>query len=84
MSPFTVSFRETIPSALRSNPDGGDFKWEEERVQLKLDANEDPFRLFLKTDVFYDHIDRKADMELREGYADYTSGKWDTRLEGRL
>ena len=49
-------------------------------MQLKLDANEDPFRLFLKTDVFYDHIDRKADMELREGYADYTSGKWDTRL----
>lgn len=63
-----------------SNPDGGDFKWAEERVQLKLDANREPFRLFLKTDAFYDHIDRKADMELREGYIDYTSGKWDTRL----
>ena len=73
-------FQGNYSLGTRSNPDGGDFKWEEERVQLKLDANEDPFRLFLKTDVFYDHIDRKADMELREGYADYTSGKWDTRL----
>lgn len=67
-------------SADSSNPDGGDFKWAEERVQLKLDANKEPFRLFLKTDAFYDHIDRKADLELREGYADYTSGKWDLGL----
>ena len=37
----------------------------------------DPFRPLRR--VFYDHIDRKADMELR-GYASYTSGKWDTRL----
>lgn len=63
-----------------SNPDGGDFKWAEERVQLKLDANKEPFRLFLKTDAFYDHIDRKADMELREGYIDSTASKWDLRL----
>ncbi len=62
-----------------SNPDGGDFKWAEERVQLKLDANKEPFRLFLKTDAFYDHIDRKADMELREGYIDSTASKWDIR-----
>ncbi len=63
-----------------SNPDGGDFKWAEERAQIKLAADKEPFRLFLKNDFFYDHIDRKADMELREGYADYTSGKWDLRL----
>jgi len=67
-------------NTVSSNPDGGDLKWAEERVQLKLDANKEPFRLFLKTDVFYDHVDRKADLELREGYADYTSGKWDLRL----
>ena len=35
-----------------SNPDGGDFKWAEERVQLRLDAAKEPFRLFIKTDAF--------------------------------
>ena len=65
--------------AAKSNPDGGDFKWAEERVQLKLDASKEPFRLFLKTDAFYDHIDEKARLELREGYIDYIEKKWDLR-----
>ncbi|MDA8169053.1 MAG: hypothetical protein M0Z59_05050 [Nitrospiraceae bacterium] len=65
----------------RRNPDGGSFKLAEERVQLKLDADKDPFRVFLKGDFFHDWIDsRKFDSELREGYAEYTSGKWDARL----
>lgn len=63
-----------------ANPDGGDFKWSEERGQLKLDVPKDPVRAFLKTDVSYDHLDSKADVELREGYLDYTSGSWDLRL----
>lgn len=63
-----------------SNPDGGDFKWVEERFQLKLDASKEPFRLFIKTDAFFDHIDEKGDMELREGYIDYTSKNWDLRI----
>ena len=62
-----------------SNPDGGDFKWAEERVQLRLDAAKEPFRLFIKTDAFYDHIDEKAQIELREGYIDYIEKKWDLR-----
>lgn len=62
-----------------SNPDGGDFKWAEERLQLKFDASKEPFHLFLKTDAFYDHIGRKADLELREGYLDYTASTWDMR-----
>lgn len=66
-------------STASSNPDGGDFKWAEERLQLKIEAAKEPVRLFIKTDVFYDHIDREADLELREGYADYTAGKWDVR-----
>ena len=68
------------PNVAESNSDGGDFKWAEERLQLKLDANKEPFQLFLKTDVFYDHIAEKADMELREGYLGYTASKWDMRL----
>jgi len=62
------------------NPDGKDFKWSEERAQLKLEAAADPFRLFIKSDAFHDNIDQHSILELREGYADYTSEKWDARL----
>lgn len=62
------------------NPDGDDFKWLEERLQLKLDTSKEPFRLFLKTDALYDHIDEKGDLELREGYVDYTAPKWDLKI----
>jgi hypothetical protein len=62
------------------NPDGKDFKWSEERVQLKGEATADPFRLFVKGDAFYDNRDGHADLELREGYADYTAKNWDARL----
>lgn len=63
-----------------ANPDGGDFKWAEERVQLKLEASKEPFHLFFKTDAFYDHIDEEGDLEVREGYIDYTAAKWDARI----
>ncbi len=63
-----------------SNPDGGDFKVAEERLQLKLDASKDPFHLFIKEDGWYDHIAQRWDSDLREGYVDYTSGKWDARI----
>lgn len=63
-----------------SNPDGGDFKIAEERLQLKLDASKDPFHLFLKTDAYYDHIDEEPELELREGYLDFTASKWDLRV----
>ncbi|MDO8426430.1 MAG: hypothetical protein Q7T24_02805 [Deltaproteobacteria bacterium] len=62
-----------------SNPDGGDFKWAEERGQIKLDGSSEPFRIFIKTDVFYDHIEEKGDGELREGYLDLIKEKWDLR-----
>jgi hypothetical protein len=62
------------------NPDGKDFKWSEERAQLKLEASQDPFRLFIKEDVFYDNLDEKTSTELREGYADYAGGAWDARF----
>jgi hypothetical protein len=62
-----------------SNPDGSDFKWAEERAQLKLEASEDPFQLYLKADAFYDHVDEDADVELREGYLDYLAPRWDLR-----
>jgi len=63
-----------------SNPDSGDFKWAEERLQLKLDASKEPFHLFLKTDVSYDNIGEKEEVELREGYIDFTANSWDLRI----
>lgn len=62
------------------NPDGKDFKWSEERAQVKLEAVADPFRLFVKGDAFHDDIDDNFGLELREGFADYTAGRWDARV----
>lgn len=63
-----------------SNPDGGEYKLAEERMQLKLEANREPLHIFLKTDVLTDHIDKEAEIELREGYIDFTSSNWDLRV----
>lgn len=63
----------------RKNPGGGDFKWADERVQLKLDASNEPFHLFIKADGLHNNTDGKSDVELREGYADYTAKVWDIR-----
>lgn len=63
-----------------SNPDGGDFKLAEERVQLKLEASKEPFHLFIKTDGIVDHLDKTGHLKLREGYADYTAKQWDLRI----
>jgi hypothetical protein len=62
------------------NPDGKDFKWSEERAQVKFEGTADPFRLFIKGDAFHDNIDKHSIMELRETYADLTSAKWDARI----
>lgn len=62
------------------NPDGGDFKWAEERLQFRLDGSRDPYYLSIKADAFHDHIDDKADSELREGYLDLIFQRWDLRL----
>ncbi|MBA4372315.1 MAG: hypothetical protein C0402_05585 [Thermodesulfovibrio sp.] len=63
-----------------SNPDGGNFKSAEERLQLKLDAAKDPLHLLIKADGWYDHVGKKWDSELREGYIDYTANAWDMRI----
>jgi hypothetical protein len=63
-----------------SNPDGGDFKWAEEKLQLKVSADKASFYFFSKADLSYDHIDYEGDLELREAYIDYLSDYWDLRL----
>jgi len=63
-----------------SNPDGRDSKLAEERGQLKLEADQGPLRLFVKTDLAWDHLDDKEALELREGTVDYTASNWDCKL----
>jgi len=63
-----------------SNPDSGDFKWGEERFQIKLEASKGSARLFLKTNIFYDHINELDGVELKEGFVDFAAEKWDARI----
>jgi hypothetical protein len=67
-------------STAGDNPDGKDFKWSEERAQVRLEATADPLRLFIKGDAFHDDFDANFGLELREGYADYTAKSWDARV----
>jgi hypothetical protein len=63
-----------------ANPDGRDSKLTEERAQLKFEADQGPLRLFVKTDLAWDHLDDEEDLELREGTVDYSSSNWDCKL----
>lgn len=62
------------------NPDGKKYKRLEERVQLRFDSSKDSYRLFLKGDIFYDHLDDAADAKAREAFVDRASEYWDMRL----
>jgi len=64
----------------RASPSGSDFKWAGERLQLKINAEQSPFYLFLKADFSYDHIDDDPDHEIREAYMDYLADTWDMRI----
>lgn len=62
-----------------ANPDGKRYKWSEQRLQLRLDEAREPYRVFLKTDVFYDNVDHAPDVKVREGFVDRGSDKWELR-----
>ncbi|OGR06708.1 MAG: hypothetical protein A2520_05930 [Deltaproteobacteria bacterium RIFOXYD12_FULL_53_23] len=63
-----------------ANPEGKDSKLAEERAQLKLEADQGPWRLFVKTDLAWDHLDDQEKLELREGTLDYAAASWDLKL----
>jgi hypothetical protein len=80
---FTLSGflqQNTAVNTAAANPDGGQYKWLEERAQIKLDATGGAWRLLAKGDLAYDHLGRRDQSELREGYLDYTAGNWDMRI----
>jgi hypothetical protein len=72
--------QNTAFNTVAANPDGRHYKWLEERAQLKLDASGGAWRALVKGDVAYDHLGRKGESELREGYVDYAAGNWDLRV----
>lgn len=72
--------QNTAFNTVTANPDGRRYKWLEERAQLKLDATGGAWRLLAKGDFAYDHLGRKDESELREGYVDYTARNWDLRI----
>ena len=69
----------TAVNTVTANPDGRHSKWLEERARLKLEATGGAWRLLAKGDFAYDHLGRKGESELREGYVDYTADHWDLR-----
>lgn len=71
--------QNTSANTRGANPDGRNFKWLEERAQLKVDASEGAWRLMAKGDFAYDHLGRGDRSEVREGYVDYTASHWDLR-----
>src|SRR3970282_1076600 len=72
--------QNTAFNTMAANPDGRHTKWLEERARLQLDASEGAWRALMKGDVAYDHLGRKGESELREGYVDYAAGDWDLRI----
>jgi hypothetical protein len=72
--------QNTAFNTVAANPDGRHYKWLEERARLQLDAGEGAWRALMKGDVAYDHLGRKGESELREGYVDYAAGNWDLRV----
>ena len=71
--------QNTAFNTVTANPEGRDYKWLEERAQLKFEATGDAWRLLAKGDFAYDHLGRKNQAELREGYVEYTASNWDLR-----
>lgn len=61
---------------------GSDYLLSEERFQLKLSesSKDGSASFFLKTDFFHDGVDNTDDIEVREGYIDYTKEAVDLRL----
>lgn len=62
--------------------DGGDYVLAEERVRLVLSGAVESADVYFvaKADLWHDAIARKAEVDLREGYAGYSKGRIDLRL----
>ena len=72
--------QNTAFNASGANPDGRNYKWLEERAQLKLDASGGSWRGYFKGDAYYDHLGRGEGTEVREAFVDYSAGAFDVRV----
>lgn len=71
--------QNTAVNTAGANPDGRDYKWLEERLQVKLDATGGGWRTYFKGDGRYDHLGRGGGGEAREAYVDYAGEAFDLR-----
>lgn len=62
-----------------ANPDGKNFKWAEERFQLKLDLSPENYEFSIKQDFSHDGVDTVWRGETREAYAGYSAEGFDLR-----
>lgn len=60
----------------------GDFILAEQRLRLDIEAWAESIdaSLRVKTDIIYDAIDRRSNIDIREAYIDYSTGRFDFRL----
>jgi hypothetical protein len=65
-----------------SGPEQSDFLLAEERLRLEVSGAAESIEAAaqVRADFFHDAIDRTFDIDLREAYVDYTTGKFDFRL----
>ncbi len=52
----------------------------DERVQLEITRSGGIAQLLGKIDLYYDAVDKRADLDVREAYIDLTLGKFDIRI----
>ena len=72
--------QNTAVNTAGANPDGRDYKWQEERAQLKLEATGGAWRGYFKGDGYYDNLDRNGGGDVREAYLDYTGSAFDLQV----
>lgn len=76
------NFTPRLGSEHPATEEGGRFLWADERLRLEVSADtaNGSLSFMLKGDVFHDAVANKPHGVLREGYLDYSRGKWDLRL----
>ena len=72
--------QNTAVNTAGANPDGRDYRWQEERAQLKLEAMGGAWRGYFKGDGYYDDLGRGGGGDVREAYVDYTGSAFDLQV----
>ena len=77
---FVQSDYSVRTTGLHPSVISGDFTWADHRFQLKLSASHGSARTHVKVDFVNDAIGNANSVDLREIFADYSTGKFDFRI----